>query len=591
MKTIIHDSTLRDGNHAAKHKLSIGIIKNHCTLANLAGIHSVEIGHGNGLGASSFQVGMSPHNDKEIIETAKKALTKSKLAVHVMPGFATFERDIKPAIDLGVDIFRVGTHCTEANLSINFLEKLANYKVEVLSCLMMSHMASKEELLKQAKFLENIGSNGICIYDSAGSFDLERTKEIISMLNSNLNIPIGFHGHNNLGLAVANSYIACKNGAKIIDASICSFGAGAGNTQLEVLASFLDSKGFETGININNLYDLVTYASSTYAKNKPFSSTLSIVSGISGVFSGFANHVLKASALYNIDSLALFRNLGKQKIVGGQEDQIYSLASSMSDLEKTSLTKIGNPRLIELNCIQKRSQPREVSKKQFDERSKFSQFTRLSKENNNQYDPILNTLVENVKNQGRLYFDGPRTLGYGGYYYSKDNLSEITQECIKRFKINKSNSIIDIGCAKGYLVEEFSKNGFEDCYGIDISDYAIEKSPSIVKDKIIRASILHIPFPAKYFDFAFCIDVLQELPEEMIPAAIREIKRVTKSSLIVLPVLKNSSQSSINDFYSWSITALTAKTHAEWNEILEKNDYQSYYSIFNINLNINENKL
>ena len=155
MKTIIHDSTLRDGNHAAKHKLSIGIIKNHCTLANLAGIHSVEIGHGNGLGASSFQVGMSPHNDKEIIETAKKALTKSKLAVHVMPGFATFERDIKPAIDLGVDIFRVGTHCTEANLSINFLEKLANYKVEVLSCLMMSHMASKEELLKHKDYLKS----------------------------------------------------------------------------------------------------------------------------------------------------------------------------------------------------------------------------------------------------------------------------------------------------------------------------------------------------------------------------------------------------------------------------------------------------
>ena len=95
MKTIIHDSTLRDGNHAAKHKLPIGVIKNHCIFADKAGIHSVEIGHGNGLGASSFQVGICPYSDEEIITVARKALTKTKLAVHVMPGFATFERDIK----------------------------------------------------------------------------------------------------------------------------------------------------------------------------------------------------------------------------------------------------------------------------------------------------------------------------------------------------------------------------------------------------------------------------------------------------------------------------------------------------------------
>ena len=174
-----------------------------------------------------------------------------------MPGFATFERDIKPAIDNGVDIFRVGTHCTETNLSFDFIEKLKLFDVEVISCLMMSHMASPEELVKEAKELQDAGTNAISIYDSAGSFDIERTQELFTILSGNLTIPIGFHGHNNLGLAVANSYLACKNGATIVDASICSFGAGAGNTQFEALASYLNQKVLILE-SIWNLYDLVT---------------------------------------------------------------------------------------------------------------------------------------------------------------------------------------------------------------------------------------------------------------------------------------------------------------------------------------------
>ena len=179
-------------------------------------------------------------------------------------------KDIKPAIDNGVDVIRIGTHCTEANLSFDFIDKLKKLNVEVISCLMMSHMASPKKLLEQAKNLENAGTDAISIYDSAGSFDIERVEELFKTLSDNLKIKIGFHGHNNLGLAVANSYWACKNGATFVDASICSFGAGAGNTQFEALASYLESKGYETEISLEKLYDLVTYASSTYANRKPF---------------------------------------------------------------------------------------------------------------------------------------------------------------------------------------------------------------------------------------------------------------------------------------------------------------------------------
>ncbi len=586
MRPLIHDSTLRDGNHAAKHKLSLGVIEHHCNLADRAGINSVEVGHGNGLGASSFQVGLCPYSDAEMLTTAKKALTKTKLAVHVMPGFATFEKDIKPAIDMGVNIFRVGTHCTESDLSISFLEKLTAHNVEVLSCLMMSHMADPEQLLHQAKFVESLGAQGVCIYDSAGSFDMDRTKEVITILTENLSIPVGFHGHNNLGLAIGNSYTALLSGAEIFDASICSYGAGAGNTQLEVLASYFESKGYKTGINLPKLYDLVSYASSTYAQVKPFSSTLSIVSGMSGVFSGFANHVIKASAIYNVDSLDLFKNLGKKGIVGGQEDQIYTIASEMSNTISNLETKKTKPKEVEFKFTEKKSAPRKLSQKEYRERCDYSISARSEESSNEIIDSRIQTLVENVRSQGKLYFDGPRSLGYGGYVSNQNYWSEINSEIIDFFKIEKSQSFLDIGCAKGYMIESLINNGFLKCYGIDSSEYAIKSSPSLVKEKLINASLLHIPFPTNFFDFSVCIDVLQEIPVKIIPAAIREINRVSKQSLIVLPAIKSEEKCERELFLNWSITAQTAKTKMEWQELLQECGYTGYYSVFYIDLDI-----
>lgn len=586
MTILIHDSTLRDGNHAAKHNISLSSIENHCYLADRAGIYSVEVGHGNGLGASSFQVGMSPYKDLEIIKTARNALKNTKLAVHVMPGFATFERDIKPALDLGVDIFRIGTHCTESNLSLSFLENFSQYKVQVFSCLMMSHMASSSDLLYQAKLMEDSGSHGICIYDSAGSYDLERTKEVIQLLVNNISVPVGFHGHNNLGLAVANSYIAVQSGAKIIDASICSYGAGAGNTQFEVFASLLSSKNINTEINLSNLYDLVAYASSTYAKNKPFTNPLSIVSGMSGVFSGFANHVLNASAINSINSLDLFKELGAIGIVGGQEDQIYAVATKIAD-QKSKLKKNSrSPIYLELKFVKKRSLPRKVSKLDFMKRSQNSLISRSKSNPGITTDVLLETLIKDVKSQGKLYFDGPRTLGYGGYELREDYWDEIREELINVFEIKENFKILDIGCAKGYLVKNFVKNGFPKSYGLDISEYAINSAPHEIVERLIKASVLKIPFPNNYFDFTICLDVLQELSEDTIPTALKEIQRVSKKSLVVVPTVKKGDPNAKTNFLNWSISAKVVKTKQEWELIFKNSEYEKYYSSFCIDLNI-----
>jgi 4-hydroxy 2-oxovalerate aldolase len=327
----IHDSTLRDGNHAARQSIDLETIRAHCTMANQAGLVSVEVGHGNGLGASSYQVGFAKITDSEALRAARQSLNTTKLVVHVIPGCAVYDRDIKPAIEMGVDIFRVGVHCTEADLTETFIREIKRSGgATAYGCLMMSHMASIDHLIKEAEKMYNYGASAVCIYDSAGAYDQERTRNVITSIKKEFDMKVGFHGHNNLGLAIANSLTAIESGADIIDAAICGYGAGAGNTQLEVLASILDKNNYSTGIRIAELLKLADQASSTYAKSKPFSSSLSIATAIHGLFSGFAPQIEKASHLYSVDPFELIKQLGKKGVLAGQEDLIYTTAANMS---------------------------------------------------------------------------------------------------------------------------------------------------------------------------------------------------------------------------------------------------------------------
>jgi 4-hydroxy 2-oxovalerate aldolase len=232
---------------------------------------------------------------------------------------------------MGVDIFRVGVHCTEADLTETFIREIKRSGgASAYGCLMMSHMASIDHLIKEAEKMYNYGASAVCIYDSAGAYDQERTRNVITSIKKEFDMKVGFHGHNNLGLAIANSLTAIESGADIIDAAICGYGAGAGNTQLEVLASILDKNNYSTGIRIAELLKLADQASSTYAKSKPFSSSLSIATAIHGLFSGFAPQIEKASHLYSVDPFELIKQLGKKGVLAGQEDLIYTTAANMS---------------------------------------------------------------------------------------------------------------------------------------------------------------------------------------------------------------------------------------------------------------------
>lgn len=329
-KILISDPTLRDGNHAVRHQLDRDSFVAYCNAAELAGVPVVEVGHGNGLGASSMLVGECKLSDEEILSVSRSCLKKSKLAIHVIPGFCTINSNLARAIDLGVDIFRVASHCTEADITDRHIAFVRQSGKEAYGVLMMSHMASPSMLLEQAKKMESYGAEAIVIMDSAGAYFPDDVTERISTLVDGLSIPVGFHGHNNLGMAISNSVAAVRAGASILDGSIRGFGAGAGNTQLEVLIAVLGRLGFDTGIDLYKILDAADVAEKKFNPVAPFSTPVSIVSALAGVFSGFSKQVTQTAKDYQVDPRDIFFELGRRNAVAGQESLIIEVAQQLA---------------------------------------------------------------------------------------------------------------------------------------------------------------------------------------------------------------------------------------------------------------------
>lgn len=329
-RIIISDSSLRDGSHAVSHQLTAKQIEIYCKAIDKAGVDIVEVGHGNGLGASSLQVGVSLISDEVMLKTARKNLKNSKLGIHVIPGFATIERDLKAAISWGVDVFRIATHCTEADISERHIRFVRDSGKTAFGVLMMSHMADKEILCEESMKFQNYGAEAVVLMDSAGQSLPEDVRVKISYLVENISIPIGFHAHNNLGMGIANAVEAVKSGATIIDGCSRGFGAGAGNAQLEVIAAVFQRMGIKTGIDLYKMLDASDIAEKEIMKEVPFIKSVSIASGLSGVFSGFIKPVMRISEEFSVDPRDVFFELGKRKVVAGQEDLIFEVARDLS---------------------------------------------------------------------------------------------------------------------------------------------------------------------------------------------------------------------------------------------------------------------
>jgi 4-hydroxy 2-oxovalerate aldolase len=334
------DATLRDGSHAYSHRISIDQVRAYAAASEAAGFSFLEVGHGNGLGASSLQVGESLVPEGELLRAARGCLKRTKLSVHVIPGFATIKREIGNALDAGVDLFRIGCHCTEADITQRHIGHVRSAGREVWGVLMMSHMAAAEVLLEEAMKMQSYGAQGIVLMDSAGAYFPQDVTEKVGLLSSRLDLPVGFHAHENLGLSVANTLAALSAGARIVDGTARGFGAGAGNAPLEKIAAVLNQQGYSSPVDLYAALDAADLAGTLFAGSLPDSNAITIVSGLAGVFSGFAKPVQRVSQQLGVDPRDVFFELGKRQVVGGQEDLIIEVATQLA---RKGVTKLSNP--------------------------------------------------------------------------------------------------------------------------------------------------------------------------------------------------------------------------------------------------------
>jgi 4-hydroxy 2-oxovalerate aldolase len=325
---LLSDSTLRDGSHAIQHSLTPNDVSAYCSRIDKLGFDWIEVGHGNGLGASSYHIGRSAYSDRALLEAARSSLSSSKLSVHVMPGIASIKRDIFPAINAGVDVFRVASHCSEADTTLRYIEIIKNENKSAIGVLMMAHMLTPKELIVQAKQMENAGADGIMIMDSAGTLDMSEIEKIFSTLTSEISIPLGVHAHNNLGLAIANSIVAIKAGAQMVDACAAGFGAGAGNAAMEVLLPHLNRIQITT-YDSYEYFNVVDDSLNSFIKSPQVLTPLSIATGLAGLFSGYLKPIIREAESYGLNVYDIVKELESYKLVAGQEDIIIEVAEKL----------------------------------------------------------------------------------------------------------------------------------------------------------------------------------------------------------------------------------------------------------------------
>jgi 4-hydroxy 2-oxovalerate aldolase len=323
------DSTLRDGSHAVGHQFTVEQVRSIVQALDEAGVPVIEVSHGDGLGGSSFNYGFSGTDEMALIEAAAAVRQSAKLAVLLLPGIGTVD-ELEAAAERGVDIARIATHCTEADISAQHIQVAKRLGMEAVGFLMLAHMTSPEALLGQARLMESYGADCVYVVDSAGALTLEEVRQRVGLLKQGLNCAVGIHAHNNLSLAVANSLAALDEGVDQIDACATGLGAGAGNCPTELLIAVCARMGIPTGVDLLRIADAAEDAVRPVQHRPQIIDRDGLFLGYAGVYGSFLLHAKRAAARYGVDTKQLLLELGRRKVVGGQEDMILDVAIELT---------------------------------------------------------------------------------------------------------------------------------------------------------------------------------------------------------------------------------------------------------------------
>ncbi len=332
-KITLHDMTLRDGMHPKRHLMTLEQMTTIARGLDAAGVPLIEVTHGDGLGGSSLNYGLPAHTDEEYLGAVIPLMKQAKISALLLPGIGTVDH-LQMAHGLGVHTIRVATHCTEADVSEQHIGMARKLGMDTVGFLMMSHMATPEKILEQARLMESYGANCIYCTDSAGYMLPEHVKARIGLLRDKLKpeTELGFHGHHNLAMGVANSLAAVEYGANRIDAAAAGLGAGAGNTPMEVFVAVCARMGIATGVDLFKIQDVAEDLVVPMMDHPIRVDRDSLTLGYAGVYSSFLLFAKRAEAKYKVPARELLIELGRRGMVGGQEDMIEDTAMTMARL-------------------------------------------------------------------------------------------------------------------------------------------------------------------------------------------------------------------------------------------------------------------
>lgn len=330
-KVKLHDMCLRDGMHSMRHQISVEQMIDISTGLDAAGVPLMQVTHGDGLGGSSLNYGRGKHTDQEYISACASRVKNAVVSVLHVPGIGTLD-ELRMAADNGAGCVHVASHCTEADVTEQHIGLGRKLGMDTVGFLMMAHMTSVETLVEQALLMEGYGATTVYCVDSAGYMLPDDVTARVSALRGELQAEteIGFHGHHNLGMGIANSLAAIASGATRVDGSAAGFGAGAGNTPLEVFAAVCDRLGIETGIDTFKLMDVAEERVLPMMAKPPRADRDALTLGYAGVYSTFLYFAKDAERKYGLPARDLLVELGRLKMIGGQEDMIEDTALTMA---------------------------------------------------------------------------------------------------------------------------------------------------------------------------------------------------------------------------------------------------------------------